>query len=269
MSRLALLCVTGALLTACAGSSRTSRHGELGFVDSDTAARARYAAYVAEQASAQAATRAVASTLVRYIPPAVLALMQHEHAVDELEERLAACAVQAERLGNARFFRDRPPTRQECGEVVEHDACGNPITRAMHLGKQKHVLALQCAEEALKALWPAPFSIEQRYRYYPNARMVETVSRREEARLIADGCTDELRGTIKPDLVLHADRDLLKAALILDFKFPCPQTNVARWTEYGSNSAYANESQRVIYERALGGRAMLVSPRTGVKASPP
>ncbi|MFP2903377.1 hypothetical protein ACLEQD_45005, partial [Corallococcus sp. 4LFB] len=150
----------------------------------------------------------MASPLVRAIPPAVLALMQQDHDADALEQQLAACAVQAEHLGNARYFQGRPPTRQECAEVVETDRCGKPVTRAQFLGRQKHVLALQCAEEVLKALWPAPFSIEQRYRFYPNARMVETVSKKEEARLIAEGCTEELRGTLKPDLVLHADRNL-------------------------------------------------------------
>nr|WP_242544231.1 hypothetical protein [Corallococcus sp. NCSPR001] len=254
-----------ALLTGCAGGSRHSRHGELGFVDSETAGKARYAAYVAEQASARAATQAMASPLVRAIPPAVLALMQQDHDADELEQQLAACAVQAEQVGNARYFENRPPTRQECSEVVEQDRCGKPVTRAMQLGKLKHVLALQCAEAVLKELWPAPFSIEQRYRYYPNARFLETLSRAKEAQLIADGCTDELRGTIKPDLVLHGDRDLLKSVLTLDFKFPCPDTNPARWTEYGSNSPYAYDSQGAIYEKALGGRAMLVSPKAGVE----
>ncbi|MFP2903108.1 hypothetical protein ACLEQD_43585, partial [Corallococcus sp. 4LFB] len=75
----------------------------------------------------------------------------------------------------------------------------------------------------------------------------------------------ELRGTLKPDLVLHADRNLLKAALTLDFKFPCPDSNAPRWTEYGSNSPYAYESQGAIYEKALGGRALLVSPKAGME----
>ncbi|RKH85525.1 hypothetical protein D7Y21_22490 [Corallococcus sp. AB045] len=238
-------------------------------MDTETAAKARHAAYVAEQASARAATQAMASPLVRAIPPAVLALMQQDHDADELEKQLVACAVQAEQLGNARYFENRPPTRQECAEVVEQDRCGKPVTRAMQLGRQKHVLALQCAEEVLKELWPAPFSIEQRYRFYPNARVVETISPREEARLIADGCTEELRGTIKPDLVLHGDRNLLQSALTLDFKFPCPDTNRPQWTEYGSNSPYADQSQWTIYEKALGGQALLISPRTGVTKGRP
>ena len=190
--------------------------------------------------------------------------MQSHEAAGELEERLAECAVLAERRGNALFFQDRPPTRAECGEVVEQDACGKPVTRAMQLGRKKHVLALECAREVLEALWPAPFSIEQRYRYYPNARVVETMSPEKEARLISQDCTEELWGTIKPDLVLHADRNLLKAALILDFKFPCPETNPARWTPYGDSSPYARSNQGTIYEEALDGRALMISPRKGL-----
>ncbi|NOK20325.1 hypothetical protein HMI50_25215 [Corallococcus carmarthensis] len=238
----------------------------MGFVDSETAGKARHATYVAEQSSAQAATRAIVSPLVRAIPPAVLALMQQDHDADELEKQLAACAVQAEQLGNARYFQGRPPTRQECAEVVEHDRCGNPVTRAMFLGKQKHVLALACAEQVLKKLWPAPVSIEQRYRYYPNARMVESISPEKEAKLIAEGCTEELRGTIKPDLVLHADRNLMKAAVTLDFKFPCPDTNLPKWTPYGPSSPYFGKDQGEIYKAALGGPAMLISPGFGVRA---
>ncbi|RKH54696.1 hypothetical protein D7W81_37860 [Corallococcus aberystwythensis] len=233
-------------------------------MDTETAGKARYAAYVAEQAAASA-TRAVASPLLRAIPPAVLALMQREHAADELEKRLADCAVQAEQVGNARFFEGRPPTRQECSEVVEKDRCGNPVTRAMQLGKQKHVLALECAEQVLKERWPAPFSIEQRYRYYPNARMVETISPEKEARLIAEGCTEELRGTIKPDLVLHEGRNLLKAALTLDFKFPCPDSNQPQWTAYGPSSPYFGQDQGKVYKAALDGQALLISPKFGVR----
>ncbi|WP_244219690.1 hypothetical protein [Corallococcus interemptor] len=230
-------------------------------MDSETAGKARYAAYVAEQAS----TRAAASTLVR-AAPVLMGMMQQEHDADELEKGLAACAAQAEQVGNARYFHDRPPTRQECAEVVEKDRCGNPVTRAMFLGRQKHVLALQCAEQVLKKLWPAPFSIEQRYRYYPNARMVESISKEKEARLITDGCTEELRGTIKPDIVLHESRtQLLKAVLTLDFKFPCPDSNLPKWALYGPGSPYVGKNQGEVYEAALGGPALLISPGNGVK----
>nr|WP_240672527.1 hypothetical protein [Corallococcus coralloides] len=182
----------------------------------------------------------------------------------ELEERLVECARLAERRVNARLFGNRPPTREECGEEVEQDGCSKPITRAMQLGIQKHVLALQCAREVLEQLWPASFSIEQRYRFYQHAPFLETVSPEEEARLIAQGCTRELWRTLKPDLVLHVDHNLLKAVLTLDFKFPCPDSNEPRWTPYGENSAYAGKKQGDLYKEALGGEAMIISPRRGV-----
>jgi hypothetical protein len=194
----------------------------------------------------------------------LVTLLEDDNAVGEFEERLVECARLAERQVNASHFGNRAPTRAECGEEVMVDGCAEPITRAMYLGQQKHTLALQCAQEVLEELWPAPFSIEQRYRYYPNAKFVETVSRQEEARLIAQGCTRELWRTIKPDIVLHADlRSLLRSVLTLDFKFPCPDTNAPRWTRYGENSAYAGSTQDKIYRDALGGEALTISPRKG------
>ncbi|GMT98095.1 hypothetical protein KH5H1_22140 [Corallococcus caeni] len=120
------LWVACALLTACAGGSRHSRHGELGFVDTETAGKARHAAYVAEQASARAATRAMVSPLLRAIPPAVLALMQENHDADELEKQLAACAVQAEQVGNARYFQDRPRRGRSAPRWWRRTAAASP-----------------------------------------------------------------------------------------------------------------------------------------------
>ncbi|RYZ41580.1 MAG: hypothetical protein EOO71_11500 [Myxococcaceae bacterium] len=253
-----------ALLAACASGPQRSGHGDLQ-LDTHTVGNARHAAVLAQEVAASNATRAAASTLIRHVP-AVMALMQSHNAVGELEERLAACAVHAEEQGNALFFNKRPPTQEECRERVEWDECGKPVTRAMWLGQQKHVLALECAREVLDELWPAPYSIEQRYRVYLNAGFVETISPEKEANIIARGCTEELRGTIKPDLVLHADRNLLKAALTLDFKFPCPDTNTPQWAEYGKSSPYAGLTQGTVYKKALGGQALLISPGTGVKA---
>lgn len=94
--------------------------------------------------------------------------------------------------------------------------------------------------------------------------MVETISREKEARLIAEGCTDELRGTLKPDIVLHGDHNLLKSVLTLDFKFPCPASNQPQWAPYGPGSPYFGSNQRTVYESALGGKPLLISPRRGV-----
>ncbi|HLL02386.1 MAG TPA: hypothetical protein VK539_17525 [Myxococcaceae bacterium] len=86
----------------------------------------------------------------------------------------------------------------------------------------------------------------------------------DEKRLMAQDCTKDLWRTIKPDIVLHADRNLLRAAVTLDFKFPCPDTNEPRWKEYGEDSAYADSNQGEVYRKALGGEALIISPRRGV-----
>jgi hypothetical protein len=260
----ARLVVVSALLAACASSPQPPARRDLR-LDTETVGRLRHAAAAGEGAStlAPAATRTVASTLAEFAP-LLLTLLESDNAVGELEERLVECARLAERKVNNSFFGNRAPTREECGEEVEVDGCEKPITHAILLGQQKHVLALQCAREVLDQLWPASFSIEQRYRYYPHAQFLETVSREEESRLIAQGCTRELWRTIKPDIVLHADHDPRQATLTLDFKFPCPDTHEPQWTRYGSNSAYSGFTQGQIYKRALGGEALILSPRVGL-----
>ncbi|RYZ43462.1 MAG: hypothetical protein EOO71_03615 [Myxococcaceae bacterium] len=232
-------------------------------LDTYTVGNARHAATLAEGIAAQGTTRVGASLLVQSAP-VMLALMQDHNAAGKLEERLKACAVRADERGNALFFKNRAPTHAECLEELASDECGRPITRAMQLGQQKHVLALECAREVLEGLWPAPFSIEQRYRFYPNARLLETISPEKEASIIAQECTEQLWGSFKPDIVLHADRNLLKAALTLDFKFPCPESNQPRWRPYGKSSAYSGKNQQGVYEDALGGKAWLISPKEGL-----
>jgi hypothetical protein len=261
-----LLLVASALLGACASSPRRSPREDLRFMDTETAGRLRHAAAAGRAAGtlAPAATRAVVASVLAESVPVLLVLLKSDNAVGEMEARLEECARQAERQVNALHFGDRAPTREECGEEVEVEGCGERVTRAMVLGQRKHEVALQRAREVLEQLWPGPYSIEQRYRYYPNAKVVETVSREEEARLIKQGCTHELWRTIKPDLVLHADRNLLRSVLTLDYKFPRPETNRPQWKQYGGNSAYSGSSQGEIYKEALGGETFLISPSMGV-----
>jgi len=261
--RFTCLCLASALLTACVSSPRHAARRDLR-LDTETASQLKHAATAAGTTSglALSTTRVVASNLVR-IAPSLIRLMGGEEQVSQLEELLIECARQAERQVNSEHFGDRSPTRQECGEEVEVDGCVEPITRAMLLGQQKHALALECARDVLKELWPGLVSIEQRYRYYPSTKFLEIVNAREEAHLLARGCTRELWRTIKPDIVLHAENNWPRAAIILEFKFPCPDTNRPQWKVYGEDSAYAGLSQRRIYEEALGGEALLISPRRG------
>ncbi|WP_163866221.1 hypothetical protein [Myxococcus eversor] len=97
-----------------------------------------------------------------------------------------------------------------------------------------------------------------------NHQQACSATKEEEARLISQGCTRELWRTIKPDLVLHSDSNVLHSVLTLDFKFPCPDTNEPRWTSYGEKSAYAGFNQGNIYQDALRGNVVMVSPLRGV-----
>ena len=232
--------------------------------DTESVARARYAGLArgtAGTTSSSTTAWAVGATTV-LATPLVMAVLQHdEDKARELQERLVECARQAEHQVNFPLFGNRPPTRAECGEELEVDGCAEPITRAMLLGRQKHTLALACARDVLAQLWPAPFSIEQRYRFYRHARLLETISAEEEQQFIKEGCTKELWSSIKPDIVLHANYNLLQAVLTLDFKFPCPPFNPPQWTRYGKTSAYNDSKQNDIYKQALGGDAVLITPR--------
>jgi hypothetical protein len=261
-SKRACLLAASALLVSCVGGPQHRGRGQLR-LDTETASHVRHAATAAAEGAsslAPAAAPAVASVIVK-TAPILLTVLESDNAVGELERRLVECARRAERQVNATFFGGRAPTRAECGEEVVVDGCARPITRAMLLGQQKHALALECAREVLEQLWPRPFSIEQRYRFYPSTRFLEMVSREEEARLLAQGCTRELWRTIKPDIVLHADGYWRRAVLILDFKFPCPDTNEPRWRRYGGDSAYAGHTQAEIYTEALGSEAVIISPQ--------
>lgn len=264
--RLARLLLTSVLLGACASGphrSGVAPRGDSRF-DTESVARARYAGLArgtAGATSSSTAAWAVGATTV-LATPLVMAVLQHdEDKARELQERLVECARQAEQQVNFPLFGNRPPTRQECGEELEVDGCAEPITRAMLLGRQKHTLALACAREVLSQLWPAPFSIEQRYRFYRHARVLESISRQREQQIIKEGCTEELWDSIKPDIVLHSDYNLLQAVLTLDFKFPCPPSNPPQWKQYDRTSAYTGLNQGQLYEQALGGRALLLSPQ--------
>jgi hypothetical protein len=114
---LAHLWLACAVLAACATPQRSSSKDLR--LDSETAAKVTHASAIIEGASpmASTATAAVASTLGQAVP-ALLALLENDNAVGELEEQLVECARLAERQINSRFFGHRSPTRQECGEEV-------------------------------------------------------------------------------------------------------------------------------------------------------
>lgn len=205
--------------------------------------------------------RAAASNLARFVPEILRLFLNDEAEVSQLESFLLECVRRAEREVNTGRFGGREPTSADCKQVVGVDKCGRPIYQSMELGNLKHAHALACMQDILRELWPGPVSIEQRYRYFRHAGIVELVSRQEEQRHLDEDCTGELWRTIKPDVALHSDYNLLRAILILDLKFPCPGDRNPQWMKYGDTSAYSGSNPREIYEEALNGTALTLSPK--------
>jgi hypothetical protein len=196
------------------------------------------------------------------------AVIQVGHSLDaELRARidaaLAECADTARSEVMLKRF-GRSPTRAECAEIVDTDSKGQPITRAMQLGLEQHALALQCAEKRLQELKPGGFTIQPRYRVDSKTGKAEYLPREVVETLLKQGRGAELRGTIEPDLVLHAGQPH-RVQDVYDFKFPCaPSSKRSDWRTYPEGHPHAGKPQGEVYQKALGGKPARVQPHLGV-----
>lgn len=178
-----------------------------------------------------------------------------------LEQLMLECALQADFAVNERHFGGNP-TPQQCAEVVGKDSQGNPVTRAMVLGREKHLAALACVQQKLDSLRPGGFSLNQRYRYNPATGRWEPLSRSQVQALLRAG-GQALIGTLEPDVVIHTGlpAEVLDA---YDFKFPCPGSKPATWRQYSVGHPHHPKHQGVLYEEAFGVNPAKVAPRWGV-----
>ena len=181
-----------------------------------------------------------------------------------IEQDLVECAELAEAEVNRLRFGGHKPTRQQCQEVLpELDPCRRRVTRAMQLGTEKHDLALRCAHDKLSALRPGGFSLEPRYRYDREQRRRQLLSAQEVRTILQRDCGEDLKGTLKPDVVIHSG-NALEVLAIYDFKFPCPSSNDPSWKTYLGGSQQGS-SQGDLYAEGLDAPAALVSPGLGVR----
>jgi hypothetical protein len=181
-----------------------------------------------------------------------------------IRQALKECADQARSEVMYQHFQ-RSPTRQECQEVVAYDSQGQPVTRAMLLGREQHKAALACAELRLRQLKPGGFTIAPRYRYDPSTGLTRFIPPEEVKALLEQGRTAELLGTIEPDLVLHLPGQPLHVQHVFDFKFPCVNTdNPIRWRDYPDGHPHQGKSQGRLYKDALKAEPLRVQPHIGV-----
>ncbi|HEX5749904.1 MAG TPA: hypothetical protein VFZ09_26975 [Archangium sp.] len=172
-----------------------------------------------------------------------------------IEQALVECVEWAHGEVNRQRFGGQSPSREQCREELPGaDPCGKKVTRAMQLGTEKHALARQCVEQKLNARIPGRFSLDQRYRYDPRTGQRQLISREEARTLLQQGCGEELKGTIVPDVVIHTGNPL-EVLAVYDFKFPCPISNPPDWREYANGSLQGDT-----YRQILGVGPDLVAP---------
>ena len=184
--------------------------------------------------------------------------------LDRIEEALEECVDMARAEVMLKYFKGKGPTHEECNEEVGRDSRGEPITRAMQLGVEQHRVALQCAEEKLRELKTGGFSLSPRYRYDSATGRTEFIPRETVKELLKQGRSAELKGTLEPDIVIHAGAPHQVQA-VYDFKFPCVNTDQwSSWRKYPAGRADRVVDQGDLYELALKVKPRMVQPHLGV-----
>jgi hypothetical protein len=185
---------------------------------------------------------------------------------EQITEEMKKCAEQARSevlLRHREQFENPSPSDDECQQMTM-DANGRAVTWAMRLGAEMHEVALQCAGARLDELRPGGYSLEPCYRYDPNTGQTTFISCTEVQELLENGCSSELRGTLRPDVVIHTGNPL-RAQAVYDFKFPCVNSGKKpRWREYPPGHPCHPFNQQQMYQKALGPRPHMVVPRWGV-----
>ncbi|WP_309896978.1 hypothetical protein [Archangium sp.] len=218
--------------------------------------------YGKEAASVAAVANAVKGAMETPKPPALDELTR-----GSIEEKLVKCANDARSdvlLKHAAHFpKGGRPTDEECKQLTTDPKYAGK-TWAQQLGIEMHEAARNCAEAALEKLVPGRFSLEQRYRYDPNTKQKKPVSADEEKALVKTGNAGELKGSLKPDVVIHIG-DVLAIQAVYDFKFRCVNDGKPPdWDSYPEGHLYEDANQEQMYKEAFGVVPLRVAPRLGV-----
>ncbi|RKH33334.1 hypothetical protein D7X12_36175 [Corallococcus sicarius] len=235
------------LLQGCGG---TRGRGQLKY-DSATNACRHQPASCAQAAGQEAVLPTAVRTFATAGGSAVAAVKLLDDALrQEVTEALEECANHARTQVILERFGNRSPTPEECREELD-DVQGRTVTLAMKLGEEMHRVALRCAAEKLNALRPGGFSIEPTYQYDQGRKKKTWLSAADVDRIRQEGSLGELKGSLVPDVVLHAGHpDQVQA--VYDFKFPCVDITIRpRWRDYPSGHPYAGKNQRDMYVEAF------------------
>jgi hypothetical protein len=184
-----------------------------------------------------------------------------------IEEELVHCADGARSEVLRRYpteFKATSPSQEECQRETV-DAKGRRVTWAMRLGTEMHEVALACTAKNLDRLRRGGFSLEPCYSFDKKTGETTFMSCETVQGLLEEGCGDELRGTLRPDVVIHTG-DPTQALDVYDFKFPCVHDGKEQpgWRKYPKTSPHYGCTQYEMYREALRVEPGLVAPRWGV-----
>ncbi|GMU02092.1 hypothetical protein KH5H1_62120 [Corallococcus caeni] len=234
-------------MQACGGAHGRSRYD----FDSATNSCRTQPAYCAQAAGEEAVIPRAVRTFATAGSSAAAAVKVLDAALkQQVKKALEECVDKARKEVILANFGTRSPTPKECNEQVR-DAQGRTITRAMKLGDEMHRVAFQCAEEKLNQLRPGGFSLEPTYLYDLDSGKTTWLSPAEVARIRQRGPLGELKGSLVPDVVLHAgDPSWVQA--VYDFKFPCVDIDKRpRWRTYPPGHPYDGLTQDAVYRQAF------------------
>lgn len=187
---------------------------------------------------------------------------KHRSAIEEGLKKCASLARSTVLIRHREHFENPTPSDEECRQLTK-DATGRRLTWAMRLGAEMHEVALQCADTKLNELRPGGFSLEPCYRYDKNTGRTTFINCEKVQELLDDGCSSELIGTLRPDVVIHPG-DPLNAKAVFDFKFPCVNSGQApEWRKYPPGHPCHPFDQKRMYEKALGPTPQMVVPWLG------
>ncbi len=175
----------------------------------------------------------------------------------DVEAAILKCVRRVERQANDQHFDGESPSREQCAELKREGQ-----TWAMYLGSFKHNLAWDCLHEALKQLLPCRYLFEPRFQFNEGTGRWEFLTREMVNQIVSQQGWKGLEGTIAPDIVIMDAHGVI--IHVYDMKFPCPETNLARWETY-RNGAWLGSTQGGLYLDALYAEPTLISPREGVK----
>ncbi|MBZ4419490.1 hypothetical protein [Myxococcus sp. RHSTA-1-4] len=173
-----------------------------------------------------------------------------------VEKAIWRCVRGAEQEANDHYFKGESPTAEQCGQLMRPGQ-----TWARFLGSHKHYLVKPCLHAALGKLVPGRYLLEPRFRFSERTEQWEYLDKETVDQLVSRLKWKALEGSIEPDILIMDEKGVI--ILVYDMKFPCPESNTARWDFY-SKGRWAPTSQDDLYLQALRVEPLLVSPREGV-----